>query len=94
MRWLCGEYVSGVLTVNSVRERVISRIVHAELVEFQTISEKFIAITATLSKRVDYEKMRTIGLQTQLKSMAKHRANQQQELQVNRELNVLSQRDL
>lgn len=57
-------------------------ICHPELEEFQRISEKFIAITDSLSQKVDHEKLRTIGVQTALKSMTKQRANQQLELQV------------
>lgn len=55
---------------------------HLELEEFQRITEKFVAITDALSQRVEQQKMRTIGVQTALKSMTKQRANQQQELQV------------
>lgn len=52
-----------------------------ELDEFQRIASKFIAITDALSKQVDRQKMRTIGVQTQLQSTAKQRRVEQQELQ-------------
>lgn len=46
----------------------------------------FVAITDALSQKVEQQKMRTIGVQTALKSMTKQRANQQQELQVTHRL--------
>ncbi|XP_076289736.1 intraflagellar transport 20 [Lasioglossum baleicum] len=53
----------------------------SKIVEFQTNSDEFIQIIEQLANEVEKEKMRTIGTRNVLRSMAKERNSQKQQIQ-------------
>jgi len=54
----------------------------AEITEFESNSDEFIKILDNLAKEVEREKMRTIGARNLLRSIAKQREAQKQQIQV------------
>lgn len=54
----------------------------AEITEFEKNSDEFIKILDNLAKEVEREKMRTIGARNLLRSVAKQREAQKQQMQV------------
>lgn len=54
----------------------------AEITEFEKNSDDFIKILDDLGKEVEKEKMKTIGARNVLRSIAKHREAQKQQMQV------------
>jgi len=54
----------------------------AEITEFEKNSDEFIRILDNLAKEVEREKMRTIGARNLLRSVAKQREAQKQQMQV------------
>lgn len=52
-----------------------------EIGEFQGLSGGFIDVVDNLAKRVEQEKMKAIGARNHLKSIAKERESQKQQLQ-------------
>lgn len=53
-----------------------------EITDFQKIADGFILMTASLAKEVEKEKLKAIGARNLLKSVAKQREAEQQQLQV------------
>jgi hypothetical protein len=53
-----------------------------EITEFQKIADGFIVMADTLAKEVEKEKMKAIGARNLLKSVAKQREAEQQQLHV------------
>lgn len=53
----------------------------AEITEFQKIADGFILMVDTLAKEVEKEKMKAIGARNLLKSVAKQREAEEQQLQ-------------
>lgn len=57
----------------------------AEITEFEKNSDNFIKILDSLAKEVEKEKMKTIGARNLLRSVAKQREAQKQQMQVLRQ---------
>lgn len=55
-----------------------------EIDEFQRITQKFVTMVENLSKLVEKEKIKAIGMRNILQSMEKQKENNQQQLQVNK----------
>lgn len=60
----------------------IENIYIAEITDFEKNSNEFIRILDSLAKEVEREKMRTIGARNLLRSVAKQREAQKQQMQV------------
>lgn len=60
----------------------IENIYIAEITDFEKNSDEFIRILDSLAKEVEREKMRTIGARNLLRSVAKQREAQKQQMQV------------
>jgi len=54
----------------------------AEITEFEKNSDEFIRILDNLAKEVEKEKMKTIGARNLLRSVAKQREAQKQQMEV------------
>ena len=57
-------------------------LIFSEISDFQRIADSFLAMVDSLSEEVESAKLKAIGTRNLLKSMAKQREAQQQQLQV------------
>lgn len=60
----------------------IDNVYITEITEFEKNSDEFIRILDNLAREVEREKMRTIGARNLLRSVAKQREAQKQQMQV------------
>ncbi|XP_049776412.1 intraflagellar transport protein 20 homolog isoform X2 [Schistocerca cancellata] len=56
-------------------------VLYFKITEFQKLVDGFISVMENLAKEVEREKMKAIGIRNMLKSVAKQRESEQQQLQ-------------
>ncbi|XP_049792771.1 intraflagellar transport protein 20 homolog isoform X3 [Schistocerca nitens] len=64
-----------------LRCRLYINVLYFKITEFQKLVDGFISVMESLAKEVEREKMKAIGIRNMLKSVAKQRESEQQQLQ-------------
>ncbi|XP_047117967.1 intraflagellar transport protein 20 homolog isoform X2 [Schistocerca piceifrons] len=64
-----------------LRCRLYINVLYFKITEFQKLVDGFISVMENLAKEVEREKMKAIGIRNMLKSVAKQRESEQQQLQ-------------
>ncbi|XP_049852933.1 intraflagellar transport protein 20 homolog isoform X2 [Schistocerca gregaria] len=64
-----------------LRCRLYINVLYFKITEFQKLVDGFISVMENMAKEVEREKMKAIGIRNMLKSVAKQRESEQQQLQ-------------